>query len=201
MSSTRDNIAEKLYYLVANDWEWSEQLVNDDLRTRIGHALQAIGVAGYRDTTNTKTRPQWRASFSYHGQMKGETRYLQLFVPVDTDLVQVNCTVEAPALDTAQLNDLEEYLGEIAGEYAPGGQRWNRIIAELGMDPQRLREWGVEMVLHSGIYHRMVLARVATPLADLSDETIDLATRVGYRLAQDAREAVTTHWKASQGTA
>lgn len=44
----------------------------------------------------------------------------------------------------------------------------------------------------------MVLARVTMPLADLSDQALELAVRIGYYLAQDVRAAVTTRWEASR---
>ncbi len=174
------------------------ELVTDDLRNRIGAALQALGVAGYRDTTDARTRPQWRVSFASHGKMKGETRYLQVFVPVDADLVQVNCTVEAPALDTMPATQIQNSMEGIAGEYVPEGQQWEKILADLGVDPRDVDGWDASVAPHSGINHRMVLARITIPLADLSNRSLELATRIGYRLAQDARSAVTARWKASR---
>lgn len=109
--------------------------MNDDLRARIARALVALSAVGSRDTTDVSRRPQWRASFSFHGQMKGETRYLQLFVPINAEVVQVNCTVEAPALDTMPAKMLQDSIEEIAGEYTPASQQWGKVLADLGVDP------------------------------------------------------------------
>ncbi len=173
--------------------------MNDDLRTRIGQALLALGAIGYRDTTNPGLRPRWRASFSFHGEMAGETRYLQVFVPVDAEAVQVNCTVEAPGLDSATAGQMQDFIGEIAAEYAPGGQRWGEALAALGVDHHDVGEWDATVAAHSGVYHRMVLVRVTMPLAQLSDRSLGLAVKIGYRLAQDARGVVTARWEAAQG--
>lgn len=169
---------------------------HDDLRTKIGRALLALGAAGYRDTTDARRRPKWRASFSFHGQMQGETRYLQVFVPVDADLVQVNCTVEAPALDAIPAGQLQDSLEEIAVEYAPGARQWAKVLADLGVDPNDVDGWGATIALHTGMYHQMVLTRVTMHLGDLSDQSLELATRVGYRLAQDARAELTVRGEA-----
>ncbi|MHB8992830.1 MAG: hypothetical protein ACYC66_14505 [Chloroflexota bacterium] len=172
--------------------------MKDDLRARIGQALLALGAVGYRDTTNPGLRPRWRASFSFHGEMAGETRYLQVFVPVDAEAVQVNCTVEAPALDSATAGQMRGFVEEITGEYAPGGRRWGEALAALGVDPRDVDEWDAAVAAHSGVYHRMVLVRVTMPLAQLSDRSLGLATKIGYRLAQDARGVATARWEASQ---
>ena len=166
-------------------------MTHDDLRVKIGRALLALGAAGYRDTTDVRRRPKWRASFSFHGQMQGETRYLQLFVPVDADVVQVNCTVEAPALDAMSKRQLQDSLEEMVVEYAPGARQWERMLADLGVDPHDVDGWDTTTALHTGMYHQMLLVRVTMHLEDLCDESLELATRVGYRLAQDARASLT----------
>jgi hypothetical protein len=158
-----------------------------DLRLRIGRALLALGTSGHRDTTDPARRPRWRASFSFHGELQGETRYLQLFVPVDADVLQLNCTVEASTLNTMPEKQLQDSLEEFGAQCDPGARQLDKVLADLGIAPNDVDGWSATIALHTGIYDRMVLTRVTMPLADLSDRSIDLAARIGYRLSQDAR--------------
>ncbi|HEX2986719.1 MAG TPA: hypothetical protein VHS06_00880 [Chloroflexota bacterium] len=170
---------------------------HDDLRLRIGRALSDLGVSGHRDTTDPLRRPRWRASFSSHGVVEGETRYLQLFVPVDDDILQLNCTVEASVLDAMPQEQLQGSLEEFGVQCGHGTRQWESLLADLGVDPGDTDGWSATIALHTGIYHRMVLTRVTMPLEHLSDRSIELATRIGYRLSGDARARMATRCEAS----
>jgi hypothetical protein len=173
--------------------------MNEGLRSALAGALENVGVTGYRDTTDSRLRPRWRASFSYSGQLHGsESCYLHVFVPEDADEVRVHCTVPAPALDSASRAGIQQILVGIDAENAPGTPRWEELLAGLGAGPEDVREWRSELTPHSGISHWMVLARVALPVAEFADHSLDLATRIGVRLAQHGRDELTARWLESR---
>jgi hypothetical protein len=161
--------------------------MNQDLHARIARALAAAGLANARNTT-TRMRPQWRASFSYRGEIEGEKAYLHVYVPVGADRVQVNCSVPAPAADSMPVDRIEAALEGFNASCSPNSAAWNDLLGELGATPADAAGWATETVHHLGLQHRMALARVTMPLGDLSDSSISLAVRLSLRLANGARE-------------
>lgn len=171
--------------------------MKQDIRARIARALEEAGLAGFRDTT-TAIRPQWRASFTYRGELQGETGYVHLYVPSDTEQLQVNCSAPAPALDPATPQWLLEELVEVNACYAPGSAGWAGILGELGAAPEEVARWEATTKPYVGMEHRMMLTRVTMPLAGLSGRSVGLAIRLGLHLARMARERLAAAWQAAQ---
>jgi hypothetical protein len=163
--------------------------MNHDLHARIAAALAAAGLGTARNTT-TRMRPQWRASFSYRGQIEGEKAYLHVYVPVESDRLQVNCSVPAPAADRVPPESIEAALGGFNASNAPGTQAWADLLGRLGAVEGETEGWSAQAGHHMGMQHRMVLARVTVPLESLSNGSLGLAVRLGLRLATSAREAL-----------
>ncbi|GEM_PF-1812419 len=163
--------------------------MGEDIRARIANALATAGIEGFKDTT-TRIRPQWRASFSFRGELHGETSYVHLHVPADADQLQVNSTASSPALDLVPTDRLQEMLAEVNGALVPGSVGLERIVEELGAAPADVAGWEVLIMPYQGFEHRMMLAKVTMPLACLSGESVDLAIRLGLSLARIARELV-----------
>jgi hypothetical protein len=163
--------------------------MNEKLQARIAGALAAAGLATARNTT-TRMRPQWRASFSYRGEIEGEKAYLHVYVPVDADRVQVNCSVPAPAADNAPTEQIETALGGFNASHSPGSPLRNGLLEELGATPADVAGWAMETTHHVGLQHRMTLGRITLPLGGLTDSSIDLAVKLGLRLATGARDAL-----------
>ncbi len=172
--------------------------MNEELRAGVARALIEAGVPGFKDTT-TGVRPQWRASFSFRGELHGETSYIHVYVPVDADQLQVNSSALSPTLDPMPIERIQDELAEVNATYVPGSDAWIRAIEELGAAPADVEGWDATTRPYMGLRHRMTLARVTMPLASLSGSSVDLAIRLGLYLARVARDFLTASWEASQG--
>ena len=170
--------------------------MNEELRARVGQVLAAAGIAGAKDTT-TRMRPQWRASFSWSGQIHGEKGYLHIYVPAGIDQLQVNCTAPSPALDPAEAEWLQDETARFNASHCQGTPEWEGTIGQLGASPNDVAEWVVLVKPYQGLQHRMVLARVTMPLDSLSGGPVALGIKLGFHLARTAREELTTDWNGS----
>ncbi|HEX9016869.1 MAG TPA: hypothetical protein VF960_12830 [Chloroflexota bacterium] len=164
--------------------------MNEELRAKLAAALSGAGMAGFKDTT-TSIRPKWRASFSFRGEIDGETSYVHVYVPDHADELQVNCSAPAPALNPVSPHQLHDELAQFNAAHAPGSAGWDRVLGELGAGPGSAAGWQAATKPYVGMQHRMVLARVTLPLDSLAPASVGLAIRLGVRLATTARELVT----------
>lgn len=172
--------------------------MNDDLRARIARSLEAIGITGYRDNTNTRLRPQWRASFNYNGEIHSEKAYVHVYVPSDGDQLQVNSTAPSPALNSMPMERLRDELAAINASCVPGSPDWDKLLSNPGVAPADVSGWEATIAPHQGFESRMMLGRVTMPLAAFSDDSLDLAIRLGLSLARLARESLVASWESSQ---
>ncbi len=171
-----------------------------DLRARIATVLPGTAIEGSRDTMS-RARPQWRASFSFRGELLGEPGYVHVYVPVDADTLHVNSSAHAPALNSMPPELLDIEVSSANAAYAPGSAGWDAITADLGAGPAEVEGWEAHASPYVGLQHRMIVARVAMPLERLSGRSIDLAVHLGLRLARATRESVIAAWRASGGEA
>ncbi|MGI5836348.1 MAG: hypothetical protein ACOX87_07635 [Chloroflexota bacterium] len=163
--------------------------MDDDLRARIAGALAAAGIIGFKDTT-TGIRPQWRASFSFRGKLHGETSYVHIYVPASADQLQVNCSAPASSLDPMSAQQLQGEMARFSTSHAAGSAELASMLGELGATPADISGWETAMRPYMGMRHRMVLASVKMSLASLSGSSLDLAIRLGLKLARAARDSL-----------
>jgi len=173
------------------------EAVSEDIRAAVAEALAAAGLPGFRDTTSP-ARPKWRASFSFRGELHGEFGYVHLYVPADAERVQVNCSAPAPALDPLPAEQFHQEMERASASRAPGSAGWEEALWEAEATGANVAGWGATISPYMGMQHRMVLAKVSMPLADLSPGSLALAVRLGLRLARGARDSLAAAREASQ---
>ena len=171
--------------------------MSEELRAEIAGVLASAGLADFKDTT-TRARPQWRASFSFRGELHGETSYVHIYVPAGADQLQVNSTAPSPALDAMPAEMIHERIAEINSSHAPGSAGWSETIQQMRATDGETEGWEAVTSQYVGMEHRMVLTKVRMPLASLSADSVDLAVRLGLHLARETRERLTAEWEAPQ---
>lgn len=171
--------------------------MSQEIRAIVAETLASAGLPGFRDTTSPM-RPQWRASFSFSGDLHGETSYVHLYVPADADRVQINCSALAPALDFMSADQLQSDLEQLNGLCTPGSDEWAVVLDRIGAAPSEVAGWEAKTSLYMGMQHRMVRARLGMPLADLAPRSVKLAVQLGLHLARDTRDLLVAGRAASQ---